>query len=432
MVMSVESEPTFALVTLGCTKNVVDSEGIEQTLVAEGHRHVTEASEADVIIVNTCGFIGASKQESVDAILGLAADKRPGQILLATGCLVERHAPELAASIPELDGLVGVHRWPEMPDILSAIRERPTTGTQRVARSAVERLDSDPRLPPIYVGDGAAPRSDLVMPRRVGQGPSAYLKISDGCDAGCAFCAIPGMKGGMRSKAADQVLREARELNASGVREIVLVAQDTTAYGRDRGERNGLARLLERIADEVPNLAWIRIMYAYPQFVTDELLNTMAGLPQVCRYLDVPIQHAHPDVLRRMKRPHGPVEGLVERIRDHLPGVALRTTFIVGFPGETEEEFNYLLRAAETMRFDRVGVFSYSRVPAQNSRLLANLQQVREVVYVSTATTNVNGLAIAPTFIANARAGSFNVTASISGASTFFSLRNLMRPHGRL
>ena len=199
------------------------------------------------------------------------------------------------------------------------------------------------------------------MPRRVGQGPSAYLKISDGCDAGCAFCAIPGMKGGMRSKATENVLREARELNASGVREIVLVAQDTTAYGRDRGERNGLARLLERIADEVPNLAWIRIMYAYPQFVTDELLNTMAGLPQVCRYLDVPLQHAHPDVLRRMKRPHGPVEGLVERIRDHLPGVALRTTFIVGFPGETEEEFNYLLRAAETMRFDRVGVFSYSR-----------------------------------------------------------------------
>jgi len=356
-----QSLPTFALVTLGCTKNVVDSEGIEQTLVAAGHRRLPEPSDADVVIVNTCGFIGASKQESVDAILGLAEAKRQGQVLIATGCLVERHAPELASLIPELDALVGVHRWPEMPLVLGAIQERPRTGSPRVARSPVERLDGDPFLPPIYIGDGAAAHADLVMPRRVGQGPSAYLKISDGCDAACAFCAIPGMKGRMRSKNADHVLREARELAAAGVREIVLVAQDTTAYGRDRGERNGLARLLERIADEIPDIPWIRIMYAYPQFVSDELLDAMARLPQVCHYLDVPLQHAHPDVLRRMKRPHGTIEDLVARIRERVPGIALRTTFIVGFPGETEDEFEYLQRTVEALRFDRVGVFAYSR-----------------------------------------------------------------------
>jgi ribosomal protein S12 methylthiotransferase len=353
--------PTFALVTLGCTKNVVDSEGIEQTLVASGHRRLPEPSEADVVIVNTCGFIGASKQESVDAILGLAEAKRDGQLLIATGCLVERHAPELASSIPELDALVGVHRWPEMPRVLGAIQDRRRAGGARVARSPVERLDSDPFLPPIYIGDGAAVQADLVMPRRVSQGPSAYLKISDGCDAGCAFCAIPGMKGRMRSKDAAQVLREATELAAAGVREVVLVAQDTTAYGRDRGERSGLARLLERIVAEVPDAPWIRIMYAYPQFVSDDLLDTIASLPRVCRYLDVPLQHAHPDVLRRMKRPHGTIEDLVARVRERVPGIALRTTFIVGFPGETEAEFEYLHRAVEELRFDRVGVFAYSR-----------------------------------------------------------------------
>jgi len=352
---------TFSLVTLGCTKNVVDSEGIEQSLIAAGDRSVDDPTQADVVIVNTCGFIGASRQESIDTILALAADKRPEQILVATGCLVERHAPDLATSIPEIDALVGVHRWPEMHHILDAINDRPRTSSQRIARSAVERLDGDPRLPPVYIGDGAAPHADLVMPRRSERGPSAYLKISDGCDAGCAFCAIPGMKGGMRSKAVDHVLREARELAEGGVREIVLVAQDTTAYGRDRGERHGLARLLELVAEEMPDLPWIRIMYAYPQFVSDELLATMTRLPQVCPYLDVPLQHAHPEMLARMKRPHGAVEDLITRIRDRLPGVALRTTFIVGFPGETESEFEYLMRAVEQMRFDRIGVFAYSR-----------------------------------------------------------------------
>lgn len=352
---------TFAIVTLGCTKNVVDSEGIEQLLIAAGRSPVTEPGEADVIIVNTCGFIGASKQESIDTLLQLASEKRSDQLLIASGCLIERYAAEVAQEIPQVDALVGVHRWPEMPRLLDAVAERRATGGPRVARSVVERLEGDPDLPPIFVGDGVAPAADLAMPRRAGRGPSAYLKISDGCDASCTFCAIPAMKGRMRSKSADRVVREARELAADGVREIVLVAQDTTAYGRDRGELHGLPAVLRRLADEVPGQPWIRIMYAYPQHVSDRLLDAMAELPRVCRYLDVPLQHAHPDVLRRMKRPPGPVEDLVHRIRDRVPGIALRTTFMVGFPGETEMEFEYLMGAVEALRFDRVGVFAYSR-----------------------------------------------------------------------
>jgi ribosomal protein S12 methylthiotransferase len=351
---------TFDVVTLGCTKNVVDSEGIEQVLAAAGRVRIETPADADVVIVNTCGFIGPAKQESVDAILGLAAGKREGQALIASGCLVERYAAEIAQEIPELDALVGVHRWPEMASVLDAIAERPSRGTPRIARSAIERLDGDPRLPPIVIGDGVAPRGDLVMPARNARGPSAYLKVSDGCDANCAFCAIPSMKGRMRSKDQEQVLREARELVESGVKEIVLVAQDTTAYGRDRGDLYGLPRLLERLAREVPELPWIRIMYAYPQHVSDELLVAMAALPRVCKYLDVPLQHTHPAMLRRMKRPHGAVEDLIARIRERVPGITLRTTFIVGFPGETEEEFETLCRSVESLCFDRVGVFAYS------------------------------------------------------------------------
>jgi ribosomal protein S12 methylthiotransferase len=357
----VPAQRTFTIVTLGCTKNVVDSEGIEQTLEAAGRMSVGSPHEADAIIVNTCGFIGASKQESIDTLLELAAAKRADQVLVASGCLVERYAAELAQAVPELDALIGVHRWPETANLLDALTARRSSGGARVARSAVEMLDGDPSLPPIYIGDGVAGKADLIMPRRVSRGPSAYLKVSDGCDAKCTFCAIPGMKGLMRSKGEDEVVREARELADAGVGEIVLVAQDTTAYGRDRGELHGLAHLLRRLANEVPDLPWIRIMYAYPQHVSDVLLEAMAELPQVCRYLDVPLQHAHPDVLRRMRRPHGTIESLVDRIRDRLPDVALRTTFIVGFPGETEPEFEHLRRAVETLRFDRVGVFAYSR-----------------------------------------------------------------------
>jgi ribosomal protein S12 methylthiotransferase len=303
----------------------------------------------------------------VDTLLKLGSEKRAGQLLVASGCLIERYAAEVVQGIPEVDALVGVHRWPEMPQVLDALAQRAATGAPRVARSAVERLDGDPSLPPIYIGDGVSSRADLVMPGRVNRGPSAYLKVSDGCDATCAFCSIPSMKGKMRSKDPEQIVREARELARAGVREIVLVGQDTTAYGRDRGDLHGFPRLLRQIAEAVPELPWIRVMYAYPQHVSDELLTAMTELPQVCHYLDVPLQHAHPAMLRRMKRPHGAIEELVERVRSRVPDIALRTTFIVGFPGETEEEFDYLARTLERLRFDRVGVFTYSREEGTSS-----------------------------------------------------------------
>ena len=376
LVMRASRLRTFTVVTLGCTKNVVDSEGIEQVLTNAGQSRVDDPRAADVVIVNTCGFIGPAKQESVDTILKLAAEKREGQALIASGCLIERYAGEIAQEIPELDALVGVHRWPEMASVLDAIVDRKANGGPRVARSTLERLDGDPRLPPIMIGDGVSLRGDLVMPRRAAQGPSAYLKVSDGCDANCAFCAIPSMKGRMRSKDEDQIVREARELVAAGVQEIVLVGQDTTAYGRDRRDLHGLPRLLHRLAREVPNLPWLRIMYAYPQHVSDELLLAMAELPMVCHYLDVPLQHTHPAMLRRMKRPHGAVEELVGRIRDRVPDIALRTTFIVGFPGETEDEFGTLCRSVEELRFDRVGVFAYS--PEEGTPAGAMADQVPE------------------------------------------------------
>jgi ribosomal protein S12 methylthiotransferase len=220
----------------------------------------------------------------------------------------------------------------------------------------VRRPDSSLKLMEI----APAGAIDLEMPRRIANGPSAYVKISDGCNQRCAFCAIPGMKGLLRSKPSHLIVREIGELMEQGVREIVLIAQDSTNYGRDWGERDGLARLLTEITDAQPDLPWIRVMYAYPSHVTDRFLRVMAEQPAICRYLDMPLQHTHPATLRRMRRPHRPVESLLGWIRDRVPGITIRTTFITGFPGETEEEHRHLMRSIETLGFGRVGVFLYS------------------------------------------------------------------------
>ncbi len=316
---------------------------MEQLLLASGHSRASDATSADLLIVNTCGFIESAKQESVDTLLELGSDKRADQKLIAAGCLVERYPTELAAELPQIDAFVGARNWSALPRVVSQLEEARAPG------SSLHLMDLAP--------SGAL---DLEMPSRRPNGASAYVKISDGCDQRCAFCAIPFMKGNHRSKPTSLILREISQLLDLGVREIVLVGQDTTRYGHDLGVSDGLASLLTSICDTFPSLAWIRVMYAYPRHITESFLRVMRERPQILPYIDMPLQHTHPWTLARMRRPHRDTDDLVRWMRDRVPGLVLRTTFIVGFPGETESEFAYLLDSVHRLRFDRVGVFEYS------------------------------------------------------------------------
>ena len=349
----------YYLLSLGCCKNTVDSEGMSRLLQRAGYAPVDDPTAAEVLIVNTCGFIDIAQEESFSALQELAETKRPGQLLIAAGCLSQSHGRELAEEVPGLDGIIGTRRWMEITAL-------------------VEKLASPGDRPLVMIGDPPVPLA-ASMSRSVIQGASAYLKIADGCDAACSFCSIPMIKGPARSRPAGAIVEDARQLVAQGVKEIILIAQDTTAYGRDLGQRDALADLIEAILKTAPQLPWLRLMYAYPQHITSRLIETMAQHPQVCHYLDIPLQHAHPDTLRRMNRPHG-VDGVrrliadtstglrqaqpdssVQSLRQAMPDIALRTSFIVGYPGETEEEFEALLDFVEEIAFDRVGVFTYSR-----------------------------------------------------------------------
>lgn len=326
---------TYSIVTMGCAKNTVDSEAMEQVLAADGFTPAKQPRWADVVIVNTCGFIQSATDESVDMLKQLARKKRKGQILVAAGCLAQKLGADLTRHVPQIDAVLGTRRWGEV----AAIVREAQAGTR-----------------PCWTGGGA----EEPVVRRKAAGASAYLKIADGCDAGCAFCAIPLIKGPYRSRPREALVAEAADLARQGVRELILVAQDTTAYGRDRGERDGLLRLVEQILAAGPGLEWLRLMYAYPTHLDEDLLRLMATEPRLLPYVDIPLQHAHPEVLRRMRRPVLDPRVVVERIRRHVPEAAIRTTFIVGYPGETEEEFASLLRFIEQARLDRVGVFAYS------------------------------------------------------------------------
>jgi ribosomal protein S12 methylthiotransferase len=323
----------YHIVTLGCPKNVVDSERIERVLDEGRHRAVTRPSQADLLIVNTCGFIDAATEESLDAILALASRKQRGQRLLVAGCLSQLHADELLRDLPEVDVAFGVEAWDDIAAYAAGL-------DGEIAGAAFD-----------------IPETPASAPR-----PSAYLKIADGCDAPCTFCIIPAIKGPARSAPADQLVAEARRLAAQGVQELVLVAQDSTEYGRDLGQRDGLPQLLECLAQAVPEVPWLRVMYAYPGHVSKALARTMASLPQVCHYLDIPLQHGSPSVLRRMRRPSSlrRVREMIETLRTAMPDIALRSTFIVGYPGETEEEFEELLALVRELRFDHVGAFTFS------------------------------------------------------------------------
>ena len=327
--------PTFAIVTLGCPKNTVDSEGMAQLLVQAGYECTPDTREADVVIVNTCGFIESAKRESVDALARLSTRKRRGQVVIAAGCLTERYGSELSAEMPEVDGVLGTLRWGDIREVVAEAR-------------AGKR--------PCWTG----PAETEAAAARAATSTTAYVKIAEGCDATCAFCAIPSIKGPYRSKAMPAILEEARQLAAGGVKEIVLIAQDTSVYGRDLGLNDGLAHLLEALVEAVPTVPWLRVMYAYPSTITPRLIETIAAHPRIVKYLDLPLQHSHPDVLRRMRRPLNGRD-VVEQLRAAMPDIALRTTLIVGFPGETDGEFAHLLSFVEEIGFDRLGAFPYSK-----------------------------------------------------------------------
>jgi ribosomal protein S12 methylthiotransferase len=333
----------YYLLSLGCCKNTVDSEGISRLLQQAGYAPTEHPAAADIVIVNTCGFIDIAKEESFGALRELAEAKRREQLLIAAGCLSQRYGHQLAPEVPGLDGVLGTRRWMEITAL-------------------VKKLSLDGDRPLVMIGDPPAPLIGS-MPRSVVQGASAYLKIADGCSAACSFCAIPMIKGPARSRLLEAIVEDARQLVAQGVKEIVLIAQDTTAYGRDRGQRDALPGLIKAILKTASELPWLRLMYAYPHHITPRLIKIMAQHPQVCRYLDIPLQHAHPDTLRRMNRPHhvDRVRRLIAHLRQVMPDIALRTAFIVGYPGETGEEFEALLDFAEEMAFDKVGVFTYSQ-----------------------------------------------------------------------
>jgi len=363
------------VVSLGCAKNLVDTEVMLGHLDAEGAEFVTDPEQAEVLLVNTCAFIGEAREESVRAILDAAELKRTGKLrrLVVAGCMVQRYRDELRESLPEVDAFLGLDEL------------------HRVGAAVKSDL-------PLFTAS-AAPASTYLYgaetPRRLSTPPwSAYVKIAEGCDHTCTFCAIPAFRGTFRSRTPDSLVTEAQALARRGVREINLIAQDSSHYGRDRGDREGLAGLLRRL-DAVPELRWIRVHYLYPNTVTSELIETMATLPRVVDYVDLPLQHAHPHVLSRMRR-GGSAEShlkLLARFRAAMPQGALRTTLIVGFPGESEAEFEALLDFVQEARLDHLGVFAYSHeegtgahalpddVPEavkreRRSRLLASQQEI--------------------------------------------------------
>jgi ribosomal protein S12 methylthiotransferase len=355
----------YYLESLGCPKNLVDAHGMARLLKQMGHQPVEDPDQAQVLIVNTCGFIEDARAESIQELRQLAGEKRDDQVLIAAGCLSQHWGEGLTERVPGVDGLLGTLRWSEIGSLIQELLA--DRGGQR--DSPLARL-GDPLL---LADDGTH--------RVARQGATAYLKIADGCSAPCAFCAIPLIKGPAASRPQEAIVEDAVGLVRQGIKEIILIAQDTTAYGRDRGERDALPSLVQAILDATCHLSpestggmpqgevsplqlfWLRLMYAYPGHISPHLIEVMAGDPRVCHYLDLPLQHAHPDTLRRMRRPANVerVRKLIADLRQAMPDIALRTSFIVGYPGETEAEFQALLDFVAECRFDHVGVFDYSK-----------------------------------------------------------------------
>jgi ribosomal protein S12 methylthiotransferase len=341
----------IGFVSLGCPKNLVDSEVMMGQLRDHGYELTTDRETADVIVVNTCGFIQSAKEESINTILEMAELKDTARLkrLVVAGCLVERYRQDLLNQLPEIDAVLGTS---EIEKIVAAVD--PAAAAAQDAAFVTSNAWMTRGLP-TYLYDEDSPRL-LATPKHF-----AYVKIAEGCDHTCAFCAIPQMRGKYRSRRAGSILREAEQLAAAGVKELVLISQDSTQYGLDLGIKDGLAELLRSLG-RVEGIEWIRVMYTYPNSLSDATLAAMAEEPKVCNYLDMPLQHASAAVLKRMRRGGNRqlLEKLLSRARQFVPEITLRTTFIVGFPGETDEDFGELMQFIRDVEFDRVGVFTYS------------------------------------------------------------------------
>jgi ribosomal protein S12 methylthiotransferase len=320
-----------------------------------GYEPTLDPEQADVLIVNTCGFIEPARHESLQTMTQLADALRPDQRLIAAGCWAQRAEGGLVDLVPRIDALIGTRSWTAIVELVDRLLHHEDTSVLSLIEDRMVAMSEDVGAPGFVVS-----------------GPSAFLKIADGCSRSCAFCAIPGIKGEAVSRDPEAILADARQLAAMGTLEINLIAQDSTSYGRDRGAQEGLADLLERMIAEVPEVPWIRVLYLFPGFITPRLIWVMQAHPQILPYIDIPLQHAHPDVLRRMRRPADMdrVRRTLSSLREAMPEVALRTAFIVGYPGETEEEFRTLMSFVEEMKFDRMGVFSYSHEPGTHAGTL--------------------------------------------------------------
>lgn len=342
--MAIATDPRRVfLASLGCAKNLVDSEVMLGRLAGDGWAFTSDATDAEAIVVNTCAFIDPAKAESTDVILQYAHAKRPGQLLVIAGCLAQRYGVELRELVPEIDAIVGTGAFPKIREIIDEAREGSRPMHLEDRDENVERYGFLPRV--------------VTTPRA-----TAYLKISEGCNHTCAFCIIPTLRGVGKSRSIEALEQEARALVAGGVREIVLVSQDTSDYGRDIGLKDGLARLIERL-ECIDGLRWVRLLYLYPTSVSDRIIDAMRASTKVVPYVDMPLQHAHPVVLKAMRRPPLPEKYLevFGKLRAALPGATIRSTFIIGFPGETEEHFEALLSFLRSAQLDRVGFFAFSR-----------------------------------------------------------------------
>ncbi|HEU4796432.1 MAG TPA: 30S ribosomal protein S12 methylthiotransferase RimO [Pyrinomonadaceae bacterium] len=333
-------------ISLGCPKNLVDSEVMMGHLQQNGYQITADATDAETVVVNTCGFIDSAKKESIDAILEAARLKTEGgaKRLIVAGCLVERYRDELKAEMPEVDAFIGTN---QINDILTVCD--PNTNTRSLPVVQLGNQSST------YLYDESTPRV-LATPSYY-----AFVKIAEGCDRPCAFCFIPQMRGHFRSRRFGSIVAEAHQLAEEGVKEIILVAQDSSRYGEDLGKQDALARLLRELA-RVDGIEWVRVMYTYPTHISDAFLDAIAEEPRAVKYLDMPLQHASQNVLKLMKRGGNrqSLERLIERVRKRVPGIAVRTTFITGFPGETEADFEELMAFVKNVEFDRVGIFTYS------------------------------------------------------------------------